>query len=134
MKKTVLNTALSTAFIVALGISVSACSGDKESESHEVLAVDRVDDAAKLARENAPEAEDMNFPETAPMPVADAATDGTATDGTATDGTVTDATATEDGATAPEASDATSTESATTETAVAGAASTEASETEPATN
>lgn len=64
MKKTVLNTALSTAFIVALGFGVSACS-DKEGESHEVLAKDRVDAAAELARKNAPAAEDLDFPETA---------------------------------------------------------------------
>lgn len=64
MKKTVLNTALSTAFIVALGFGVSAC-GDKEGESHEVLAKDRVDAAAELARKNAPAAEDLDFPETA---------------------------------------------------------------------
>lgn len=129
MKKTVLNTALSTAFIVALGFSVSACSGDKEGGSHEVLAVDRVDDAAKLARENAPEAEDMDFPETAPMPV----TDGTVTDGTAMDG------ATEAGATDAVVSDTTDTptESAGTEAAIAGTDSTEtpaATEAEPATN
>lgn len=72
MKKSVLNTALSTAFIVALGFGISACSGDKEGESHEVLAKDRVDEAAELARKNAPEAEELNFPETAPMPAAEA--------------------------------------------------------------
>lgn len=82
MKKSVLNTALSTAFIVALGFGVSACSGDKEGESHEVLAVDRVDEAAALALANAPVAEEMDFPETAPMPVA--AADGAAVDGAAT--------------------------------------------------
>ncbi len=72
MKKSVLNTALSTAFIVALGFGISACSGDKEGESHEVLAKDRVDEAAELARKNAPEAEELDFPETAPMPAAEA--------------------------------------------------------------
>ncbi len=90
MRKSVLNTALSTAFIVALGFGVSACSGDKEGESHEVLAIDRVDEAAELARANAPAAEEMDFPETAPMPVA--AADGTAVEGAATtDATMTDA-------------------------------------------
>lgn len=69
MKKTVLNTMLSTALIVALGVSVSACGGDEE---HEVLAKDRVDEAAELARANAPAAEDMAFPETAPMAADDA--------------------------------------------------------------
>ena len=81
MKKTGLNTALSTAFIIALGFGISACSGEKEGESHEVLAKDRVDEAAELARKNAPEAEKMEFPETAPAPVAEA--DGTV-DGAAT--------------------------------------------------
>lgn len=76
MKKSVLNTALSTAFVVALGFGISACSGEKEGEhdSHEVMAVDRVDEAAELARANAPEAEDMDFPETSATAVADNAT------------------------------------------------------------
>lgn len=100
MRKSVLNTALSTAFIVALGFGISACSGDKEGEhgSHEVMAIDRVDEASELARANAPEAEKMDFPETAPMPVAEgeaAALDGAAT----TDGTGADASATEAGTT-----------------------------------
>lgn len=76
MKKTVLTTSLRSAlwavFAVTLGISVSACSSDKEAKSGEVMAVDRVSAAADLARENGPEAEDMEFPETAPMVVADA--------------------------------------------------------------
>ena len=80
MKKTVLNTALSSAFIVAFSFGVSACSGGEEHE--EVMAVDRVEEAAALALENAPEAEDMKFPETAPMPAADAA--ATEADGMAT--------------------------------------------------
>ena len=98
MRKSVLNTALSTAFVVALGFGISACSGDKEGEhgSHEVMAIDRVDEAAELARANAPEAQEMEFPETAPMPVAEgdaAAVDGVATtDGTAGDAAATDAT------------------------------------------
>ena len=81
MKKTGLNTALSTAFIIAFGFGISACSGEKEGESHEVLAKDRVDEAAELARKNAPEAEKMEFPETAPAPVteADGTVDGAAT-------------------------------------------------------
>ena len=69
MKKTVLNTVLSTAFIVALGAGMSACSGGEEHE--EVLAIDMVDEAAELARENAPEAQDMEFPETSATAVAD---------------------------------------------------------------
>lgn len=106
MKKSVLNTALSTAFIVALGFGVSACSGDKEGESHEVLAKDRVDEAAELARKNAPEAEELNFPETAPMPAAEA--DAVAS----TEATTT---STEEGAAAT--SEATATASADTEVA-----------------
>ncbi|MFK4002038.1 hypothetical protein [Psychrobacter namhaensis] len=82
MRKTVLNTALSTAFIVALGVSVSACGGENEHDSHEVLAKDRVDEAAALAIKNAPPAEDIDFPETAPMPAAEA--DAAAVEGAAT--------------------------------------------------
>lgn len=135
------STVLWTALVLVAGLSVTACSSDKEAgaESGEVLAVDRVDDAAKLARENAPEAEDMDFPETAPMSVTDVATDGTTTDGTATDGTATDgtamdATATEAGATAAETSDTTPAENATTEATVASTDGTEAPAAEPATN
>ncbi|WP_367105783.1 cytochrome c5 family protein [uncultured Psychrobacter sp.] len=65
MRKTVLNTALWTALVVSLGVSVSACSGGEGS--HEVLAVDRVEEAAELARTNAPEAEDFEFAETESM-------------------------------------------------------------------
>lgn len=130
------STVLWTALVLVAGLSVTACSSDKEAgaESGEVLAVDRVDDAAKLARENAPEAEDMDFPETAPMSVTDVATDGTTTDGTATDGTAMDATATEAGATAAETSDTTPAENATTEATVASTDGTEAPAAEPATN
>ena len=96
MRKSVLNTALSTAFIVTLSFGISACSSEKESaESDHVLAVDRVDDAAALARKNAPAAEDMDFPATAPMPAVDATTDAAATEaGVATAETTADATAT----------------------------------------
>jgi len=87
MRKTVLNTALSTAFIVALGVSVSACGGENEHDSHEVLAKDRVDEAAALAIKNAPPAEDIDFPETAPMPAAE--TDAAAVEGAATAETAT---------------------------------------------
>lgn len=100
MKKTVLNTALSAAMVVTLGLGVTACSGDKEGESHEVLAVDRVEEAAELARQNAPEAEDMEFPETAPMPVEGA-------DGTTLEGTEAAATTTEEGMTEPATAEAT---------------------------
>jgi len=125
MKKSVLNTALSTAFIVALGFGVSACSGDKEGESHEVMAVDRVDEAAELARSKAPAAEEMDFPETAPMPAA--ATDGTAVEGAAaTDATMTDAGA-ETAETAPTTTDG-------TEASVDGAASTDTADAAPATD
>ena len=80
MKKTVFNAVLSTALIMVLGVSVSACSGGEEHE--EVMAIDRVDEAAALAIKNAPPAEEMEFPETAPMPAADPAT--TDADGTTT--------------------------------------------------
>ena len=128
MKKTVLNTVLSTVFIVTLGFGMSACSGEKEGEqgSHEVLAVDRVDEAAALARKNAPAAEEMDFPKTAPMPVA-------ATDGAAVDGTVT----TEAGATdvATTTDDATMAEATATDGSpdadVAGAADSSATATAP---
>ncbi len=122
MKKSVLNTALSTAFIVALGFGISACSGDKEGESHEVLAKDRVDEAAELARKNAPEAEELNFPETAPMPAAE--TDAAASTETTT-------TSTEEGAAAT--SEATATASADTEVASTETESTEAPATDAAT-
>lgn len=131
MKKTVLNTVLSTAFIVALGAGVSACGGGEEHE--EVLAKDRVDEAAEVARAKAPEAEKMEFPEApAPMPAADgdvAAAEGTAT----TDAAMTE-TGTADTATATDSTDAamTSTDAgaatdstdtaATTETATTDAA------------
>ena len=85
MKDTVLNKALSAAFVMALGVSLSACSGGEgEHESHEVLAKDRVDEAAELAIQNGPEAEKMEFPEAAPVAETDAAADGTATDEAAT--------------------------------------------------
>ena len=122
MKKSVLNTALSTAFIVALGFGISACSGDKEGESHEVLAKDRVDEAAELARKSAPEAEELNFPETAPMPDAEADAAASTEATTAT---------TEAGAAAT--SEATATASADTEVASTETESTEAPATDSAT-
>lgn len=131
MKKTVLNTALSTALLVTLGFSVSACSGDKEGESHEVKAVDRVDEAAKLARANAPEAEEMDFPETAPMPVTEMAADGTADDSatTAEAGADTEMAATTDSADAT----MTGTDAATTDTSETPAADTATTDAEATT-
>ena len=125
MKKSVLNTALSTAFIVALGFGISACSGDKEGDSHEVLAKDRVDEAAELARKNAPEAEELNFPETAPMPAAEADAAASTEATTAT---------TEEGAAAT--SEDTATASADTEVASTGTemAGTDATANAPASN
>lgn len=109
MKKTVLNTVLSTAFIVALGAGVSACGGGEEHE--EVLAKDRVDEAAEVARAKAPEAEKMEFPEApVPMPAADG--DAAAAEGTAT----TDAAITETG-TADTATDSTDAATADSEAA-----------------
>ncbi|TXD96983.1 cytochrome c5 family protein [Psychrobacter frigidicola] len=66
--------ALWAAFAVTIGLSMSACSSDKEakSESGEVMAVDRVEAAADLARKNGPKAEDMVFEETAPVATAEA--------------------------------------------------------------
>lgn len=125
MKKSVLNTALSTAFIVALGFGISACSGDKEGESHEVLAKDRVDEAAELARKNAPEAEELNFPETAPMPAAeaDAAASTEATTATTEAGA---AATSEDTATASVDTEVASTETESTEAPATDAATTDA--------
>ncbi|WP_228730606.1 c-type cytochrome [Psychrobacter sp. TAE2020] len=72
--KNPLSTALLTTLVLALGISISACSSEPEAgaESGEILAVDRVDQAADIARQLAPEAEDMKFPATAPVVVAEA--------------------------------------------------------------
>ena len=125
MKKTVLNTVLSTALIMALGVSVSACSGGEE---HEVLAKDRVDEAAELALKNGPPAEEMEFPETAPAPVTEAA------------GSVDGAATAEAGTTATDMPDATA--NADTDVAVADsaempaadAAATPTADAEPATN
>ena len=132
MKKTGLNIALSTAFILALGFGISACSGEKEGESHEVLAKDRVDEAAELARKNAPEAEKMEFPETAPAPVTEA------------DGTVDGAAAAEAGTTATDMTDATDSDVAVADSAdmpassvdvpAADTAATPTADAEPATN
>ena len=125
MKKSVLNTALSTAFIVALGFGISACSGDKEGESHEVLAKDRVDEAAELARKNAPEAEELNFPETAPMPAAEA--DAAASTEATTASTEEGAAATsEDTATASADTEVASTETESAEAPATDAATTDA--------
>lgn len=131
MRQSVLNTALSTTLIVALGFGVSACSSDKEGEheSHEVLAIDRVDEAAEMARAKAPEAEKMDFPEAAaPMPAAegdaaagtattDMATTGTADTATATDSTDAAMTGTDAGAATDSADTAATTETATTDAA-----------------
>ena len=132
MKKTGLNTALSTAFIIALGFGISACSGEKEGESHEVLAKDRVDEAAELAHKNAPEAEKMEFPETAPAPVTEA------------DGTVDGAATAEAGTTATDMTDATDSDAAVADSAdmpassadmpAADTAATPTADAEPATN
>ncbi|WP_198335706.1 hypothetical protein [Psychrobacter celer] len=99
MKKSVLNTALSTAFVVALGFGISACSGDKEGESHQVLAKDRVDEASELARSNAPAAEQMDFPESAPTTTESTDAESTDAESTDTQGEATDAGTTEAAAT-----------------------------------
>jgi hypothetical protein len=135
MKKTTIGTALWATLFLTMGVSLSACSTDKEdagAESGEVLAKDKVDEASELARANAPEAEDMDFPETAPMPAADTA------EGTEEGAAGTEAATAEDGA-ATDTSGDTATASANTE--AASTANTEttdtdaaATTTEPATN
>ena len=135
MKKTAVSTALWATLLLTMGVSISACSNDKEAagaESGEVLAKDKVDEAAELARKNAPEAEELDFPETAPMPAAetDATADTAAGTETATaqDGTVaTDASATSE---APAIASA-DTEVASTDTEMAG---TDATANAPASN
>ena len=134
MKKTAVNTALWTTLALTMGLS--ACSSEKEeagAESGEVLAVDRVDDAAELARKNGPKAEDMNFPETAPMPAADATADAamsTEEGAVAADGSATDATASPESGVAS-AADNVNTDTSSTEMPAADAATTKA---EPMTN
>lgn len=134
MKKTTIGTALWATLFLTMGVSLSACSSDKEeagTESGEVLAKDKVDEASELARANAPEAEDMDFPETAPMPAADTA------EGTEEGATGTEAAVAEDGAAADTAVASADTEAATTDSATAtdtDAAATTTDTTEPATN
>lgn len=75
MTKTRISRALWLALTVTACAGISACSNEADTESSgEVLAVDRVDDAAALARKNAPKAEDLEFDSTAPMPAADSDT------------------------------------------------------------
>lgn len=71
MSKTLKQTALWAALAITTGLGISACGG---GEHEEVKAVDMVDEAAELARKNAPEAEDMGFEETSATAVADNAT------------------------------------------------------------
>ena len=135
MKKTTIGTALWATLFLTMGVSLSACSTDKEeagAESGEVLAKDKVDEASELARANAPEAEDMDFPETAPMPAADTA------EGTEEGAAGTEAATAEDGAatdtagnTATASADTEAASTANTETTDTDAAATT---TEPATN
>lgn len=135
IKKTAVSTALWAALLVTMGVSLSACSSEKEeagAESGEVLATDRVDEASALARQNAPEAEKLDFPETAPMPAADTA------EGAEGGAAGTEAATTEDGAatdtagnTATASADTEAASTANTETTDTDAAATT---TEPATN
>lgn len=134
MKKTAIGTALWATLLLTMGVSLSACSSDKEeagAESGEVLAKDKVDEASELARANAPEAEDMDFPETAPMPAADTA------EGTEEGSAGTEAATAEDGA-ATDTAGNTATASADTEAASTNTETTDtdaaATTTEPATN
>ena len=132
MKKTTIGTALWATLFLTMGVSLSACSTDKEeasTESGEVLAKDKVDEASELARANAPEAEDMDFPETAPMPAAETA------EGTEEGATGTEAATAEDGAAAGDtATTSTDTDAATTDSAAATDTDAAATTTEPATN
>ena len=72
------------AVMFGAAVTLSACGGDK----HEVKAVDRVEEAAELARANAPEAEVLEFDDAAVAAEAEA-TDATAeeTDTAAEDAT-----------------------------------------------
>lgn len=134
MKKTAIGTALWATLFLTMGVSLSACSSDKEeagAESGEVLAKDKVDEASELARANAPEAEDMDFPETAPMPAADTA------EGLEDGATGTDTAVAEDGTAADTAVASADTDAATTDSAAAtdtDAAAMTTDTTEPATN
>ncbi len=132
MKKTAVSTALWATLLLTMGVSISACSNDKEAagaESGEVLAKDKVDEAAELARKNAPEAEKLDFPETAPMPVAE-------TDATADTAAGTETATAQDGTVATDASEAPATASADTEVASTGTemAGTDATANAPASN
>ena len=88
-----LSAALLTTVVLTLGVSLTGCSSEHEEE---ILAVDRVDQAANIARQLAPKAEDMAFPEVvaAPMPDATAADMTVPADGA--EAVATDAPATED--------------------------------------
>ena len=132
MKKTAVSTALWATLLLTMGVSISACSNDKEAagaESGEVLAKDKVDEAAELARKNAPEAEELDFPETAPMPAAE-------TDATADTAAGTETATAQDGTVATDASEAPATASADTEVASTGTemAGTDATANAPASN
>lgn len=83
MKKSVLGTSLrmvlGTMVAITFGISVSACSDDKEAAPHgQVMAVDRVDAAADLARKNAPKAEEIVFEAAATAAASSDSTDSAA--------------------------------------------------------
>ena len=127
IRKTAVSTALWATLLLTMGVSLSACSSEKKeagAESGEVLATDRVDEASALARQNAPKAEKMDFPETAPMPAADATEGATGTEAeTAEVGATTD--------TSNTATVSADTEAATDSTAETDA---DATTTEPATN
>lgn len=119
MTDTLLNKKLWATLALAMGVVVSGCSSETESESHEVMAIDRVDAAATLANSKAPEAEKMDFPETAPVV---AATDATMTAEATTDA---DMAVTTDTAVAGESDvDSTDMPAADTATAVEPAAAT----------
>ncbi|SUD91666.1 hypothetical protein [Psychrobacter phenylpyruvicus] len=113
-KKVAVRTTTLVSVMLGAALTLTAC-GDKD---HEVKAVDRVDEAAELARANAPEPEPLAAEDIVEVePAADAAT--------AEEG-ATDAPATEDAAAETtadaEASEATATEKAAEEPATEEAA------------
>lgn len=115
-KKVAVRTTTLVSVMLGAALTLTAC-GDKD---HEVKAVDRVDEAAELARANAPEPEPLAAEDIAEVePAADAAT----TEEGATDAPATEEAAAETTADAEaEASEATATEEAAEEPATEEAA------------
>lgn len=116
-KKVAVRTTTLVSVVLGAALTLTAC-GDKD---HEVKAVDRVDEAAELARANAPEPEPLAAEDIAEVEPA-AADAATAEEG-ATDAPATEEAAAETTADAEaEASEATATEEAAEEPATEEAA------------